>query len=145
MPKNKDTKELNRKKTIELLKDVTWGVNANNSTNRIKDDKNTKMDSNFNLNNAYKTDAGETDSAIELKLANFSIKSSNKQNSITLNASRLSKESIDKKLNSYSWKDEICGVCLEKPKPGQVVKLICCDNILCLHDAHNVGVCPFWP
>ena len=36
-----------------------------------------------------------------------------------------------------------CGVCLSEPEPGQVAKLLCCRNFLCLFDAQRVGACPF--
>jgi hypothetical protein len=42
--------------------------------------------------------------------------------------------------------DEIareCGVCFTEPEPGQVAKLLCCRNFLCLYDAQRVGACPF--
>ena len=39
--------------------------------------------------------------------------------------------------------EEVCGVCFEAPPPGQLAKLLCCRNMLCLKDAQRVGTCPF--
>ena len=39
--------------------------------------------------------------------------------------------------------EEVCGVCFETPPPGQLAKLLCCRNMLCLKDAQRVGTCPF--
>ncbi|CCW61293.1 unnamed protein product [Phytomonas sp. EM1] len=38
--------------------------------------------------------------------------------------------------------EDICAVCLEKPEEGCFVRLWCCNNVLCVHDAQQISRCP---
>ena len=39
--------------------------------------------------------------------------------------------------------EQVCGVCFEVPPKGQLAKLLCCRNLLCMKDAQRIGTCPF--